>query len=60
MNNLSDQAIMWLLMATGFGTAVIYSVCKAALDKAFDNGYWAGRADGWKVSIRNRDHANNN
>ena len=52
--------IVWLIMASGFGTAAIYSLFKAAYDKGFDNGYWRGRADAWKVSIRKQDHANHN
>jgi hypothetical protein len=60
MENVNDQMIIWLVMASGFGTAVIYSLFKAAYDKGFENGYWRGRADGWKVSIRKQDHAIDN
>ena len=60
IDNMSDQGIIWLLMASGFAGMTIYSLIKAIYDKGFENGYWRGRADGWKVSIRKQDHVNYN
>jgi hypothetical protein len=55
---MKDAGLLWCWIMLGM---LICATAYNAIYKAGkNNGYWLGRADGWKVAMRQRDNADLN